>query len=870
MKITLIQFFCTISTSFLLLIFSLKISAENLPLNSATLFISQDEKIYLSTDKPYYSAGENIWCKGFLVNEVTLIPDCRSQFIYVELTNQFDSVCNRIKLKKDSNGFFGHIKLNPQLQEGYYELRAFSKWMLNFSTDFIFRKTVYIGNDINKKISCKIKYNLSSDGKCTVNCRFTNTFDFPVKDTKIKVQQEGDQQSKKAKGYQTDSEGNIHFEIDTALVNKNILFSANTDGLNFKYKEVIPSFKKDFDIQFFPESGTLLADEVQSIAFKAIGTNGLSINITGQVFDDSNREITTFKSINNGMGNFSIQPQSGKSYYAVVQSASGINKTIKLPTVQTNGIVLKILFNRNAEIIYQVINHSQLTNDSLTLIIQSRGKFLFAVPLKKPTGKIAESTLPEGIISFSVISPEGNILSERLYFSRNFRSPVCKMTSDKSFYAKRDMVNLNFNILSDSGKPFHGDFCVSITDQELVMQDSLAANIQSGLLLTSDLKGYIETPGAYFRNNSMLIRMKTDILMQTQGWKKYHQINLSSTNKPKYFLEQGQYLSGIVHNILNKPAKKINVAAVILGQQAFNSSKTDENGQFLIEGIDFTDSTDIYLRAFSKNSLIDVQIHPDSDYFPPITNRILVKRDTTTKVLNNYLQTVKEKFYSEEGLLYVNLDEFTVKGTSRKHEPLNIYSGLADNLISEDRLKAMPGATLLSVLLTFPGVMPDGKSVSIRGQGTPLFLLDGIQVDFEELTFLLLNDIAEIALIKGAGTAFLGTKAMNGVISVTLKSGARAHKAPLTSMTHAMPLGYQKPEEFYVPKYEVDSILQKTHSDLRTTIYWNPKIKTDSVGNFNLNFYTADKAHNYTVTLEGISNDGEICRFTDLIKRENK
>ena len=155
MKISFNHFLRTLSISYLLFIFIFKISAKEEVLHSSTDFIFQDEKIYISTDKPYYSAGEDIWCKGFSVNETTLVPNCRSQFIYIELSNQFDSVCNRIKLKKDSTGFSGHIKLSAQLQEGYYELRAFTKWMLNFSDDFIFRKTVYIGNDINKKISCK-------------------------------------------------------------------------------------------------------------------------------------------------------------------------------------------------------------------------------------------------------------------------------------------------------------------------------------------------------------------------------------------------------------------------------------------------------------------------------------------------------------------------------------------------------------------------------------------------------------------------------------------------------------------------------------------------------------------------------------------
>jgi|GEM_PF-3502841 len=43
------------------------------------------EKVYLHTDKPYYSAGEDIWFKTYLVNATTHLPYTKSRFVYVEL-----------------------------------------------------------------------------------------------------------------------------------------------------------------------------------------------------------------------------------------------------------------------------------------------------------------------------------------------------------------------------------------------------------------------------------------------------------------------------------------------------------------------------------------------------------------------------------------------------------------------------------------------------------------------------------------------------------------------------------------------------------------------------------------------------------------
>lgn len=83
------------------------------------------------------------------------------------------------------------------------------------------------------------------------------------------------------------------------------------------------------------------------------------------------------------------------------------------------------------------------------------------------------------------------------------------------------------------------------------------------------------------------------------------------------------------------------------------------------------------------------------------------------------------------------------------------------------------------------------------------------------------------------------------------------------------PLGYQKHTEFYVPKYDVDSVLTNLKSDLRTTIHWNPNLVADSTGNIHVQFYTADKENNYSIILEGTINEGEICRYTGYIRRES-
>ena len=76
-------------------------------------------------------------------------------------------------------------------------------------------------------------------------------------------------------------------------------------------------------------------------------------------------------------------------------------------------------------------------------------------------------------------------------------------------------------------------------------------------------------------------------------------------------------------------------------------------------------------------------------------------------------------------------------------------------------------------------------------------------------------------------------------------------------------LGFQKPAEFYAPKYETPA--ENVKPDLRTTIHWQPNITTDEHGKASFSFYTANAPATYTVVIEGVTADGKIMYKRDKI-----
>ena len=833
------------------------------------------EKVYLQTDKPYYSAGEDIWFKAYLLNSTTLENSALSKFVYVELIDKRDSVLYRVKIKNDMFGFSGHITLKLGVQTGYYSLRAYTYWMQNLGRDFFFKKTIFIGNTIDDRFTSHIVYGDPVGGFIPVSVEFTNSSHEPIRGKKVELVQNWKSADKKKFPLVTDDNGKIGWQMKVdSKDNSKKSIDVSFDDEKYKSTLYVPEFNSEFDVQFFPESGVMLNNVFQTIAFKVIGKNGLSTSVFGKVFNNKKEEVADITTLNKGMGKFVMQTHPGETYYAIVKSGEGIRKRFELPKSHETGVVMRLVYNKG-KIMYEVTNNTNIQDKSLYLLLHSRGKVYAIQSLRNLRGQISESLLPAGIASLSVIDSLGYTYCERLTFVRNFNLPVISMESNKLTYSKHELVDLNLNLKSALGKAIDGNFSISVTDSHVVKQDSLADNILTNLLLTSDIKGYVEDPGSYFVDNTAITREKTDVLMLTQGWHRFNTADVvkSVNNKPKFYAEAGQVLSGKVKNILNGPVKRCDVVAISSSyRNMFGTSKTDSLGRFLISGIEFPDSTSFVLKANKAGSFADVEIIPDVDNFPDSESFIPVslKANTLTDK-SEYFKQSREKYYNEGGMWVISLNEVTVKARKNSNTNKSYYTGMGDSQVTTEQLELYKNLTLMNLLMTLPGVQVNGDKISIRGS-SPLILIDDMEVhDISEFSYLTAKDLASVDVFKGANTIIFGSRGANGVIAITLKKYENVKStSPLTSVARIMPLGYQKPVEFYAPKYAVGTLYRSQDPDLRTTIYWNPKLVADKNGNIHVSFYAADKANNYTVIVEGVSNAGEICRYVGVLRREDK
>ena len=99
------------------------------------------EKVHLHFDNTSYYCGDTIWFKAYVTQGADLQPTQLSRPLYVELVDQLGHVTDRQIVKIENGQGHGQIPLEKSGLSGYYEVRAFTKWMLAFDGQSYFSRT---------------------------------------------------------------------------------------------------------------------------------------------------------------------------------------------------------------------------------------------------------------------------------------------------------------------------------------------------------------------------------------------------------------------------------------------------------------------------------------------------------------------------------------------------------------------------------------------------------------------------------------------------------------------------------------------------------------------------------------------------------
>ena len=686
----------------------------------------------------------------------------------------------------------------------------------------------------------------------------------------------------------SDENGKVCIEIPPKEeFDQYIYLMLHDEKLKYPFYFYVPP-QYDYTLGFYPEGGHLIANTKQKIAFKAESTTIEPPQITGYVINGKKDTLCVFKSEHEGMGYFNVSATVNDSLQVITYDAYNNRKVFNLPLASSERVSLSVWKDERNLYCHLLIPENKEIKDPFYLLAHTRGNYIGAWSIERDSLlKLPVKQFSDGITQLTLVCQDSILLSERLVFI-NQPEPVFQLAISGKASEIRSQIKLGLRVLDEKWQALKGNFSISITDDYSVPQDTFAKNIKSELLLSSDLKGHIVNPAYYFQTQNSQCEKHLDLLMLTHGWRQFDS-EYSFRDKPDHslsFQESTMRLSGKVTKLFNRPATGEKILISHMEGSYRQIVCTDSIGCFsaILPEISSPNHPQITFEAkvLANRDTWKYKIDLDESFDFPNTILPYSHWCNISHLNMNHLKNIQELYIMVNGEKVYQLPEVSVLSSF----PLKGWQSF--RTIEQERIEQMKSKDVEGILIKTPGVFIEryenggvcrvrmitkdklNASFVEKGMGSianrvlspqtkqvNLFVNGKRITDIEEILRMNSQHVRSIDLIKRSKT--------NAIHLTTF----RANEPLPSSKTHIARVklyAYNKNVQFYAPKYSTEESRKIVNSDKRTTIHWEPNIRLNEKGEAGLSFYTADRPSTYTIVIEGVTDDGKVCRYVKQIK----
>jgi len=797
------------------------------------------EKVYLHFDNTNYYQGDNIWFKCYVTSGQNQLSQL-SKTLYVELLNPGGELIDKRILPIENGQCHGDFTLNHlPFYSGFYEVRAYTKYMLNFGEDVIFSRLLPVFN---------------------------------------KPKKEGDYEEKAMLKY-----GN------------------NSQFGNYPMERKKPEKGKSVNVRFFPEGGNLIQGIVSRVAFEATDEIGNPIDITGVVLDEKNQELCRFASYYEGRGLFAYTPSSGRQKAEV--SYSGKKYQFDLPAALPKGIYMETDNLSYPDSIGITLRKSELIPAGmLGLVVLNGGmyqsyRFVY-IKDNEIRFKIDKTKLPSGVSQIVLFNNKGDILCDRLVFTGKNDFLNMRVKTDRPAYKPYESINMEISVADRQAKPVHTTFSLSVRDgaNEVEYQQ----NILTNLLLMSEIKGYVRNPSYYFDSDDTVHRTALDLLLMVQGWRRYSWKQMAGIDSLdlKYLPEQGIETTGKVVSFVRQISKpNVDLSLLLLQKMEENEPVAKIVGSSVTDGLGrFSFASDVHgrwnmtLTATEKGQKKDYRILLDRVFSPEpkryrysdlqisIVGKITEYRNDE-KIPDNLFVTFRDSLFKIKKIqnipeVVINEKENTKEQDIRRNRSTSIaYYDVpleCDNFydrgeyVGDDLvlfLKNVNKDFLFKRNMQYDMLFYKQKWVLYIVDYQPVLIPD-VYYDLKRIKLSTVKSIyvnESQPIIARYITSHLNSPSILAenfgcVVFIETFPKGEITQEGAKGVRKTWLEGYSNAKEFYSPNYSV--LLPEP--DYRRTLYWNPDVTTDSSGIAKIQFYNNSSCKKLSISAETVTQEGKI------------
>lgn len=452
------------------------------------------EKVYLHIDNNCYFRGDTIWYKAYVVRADNHRITDMSRIVYVELVSPDGLVVERQKLSVSPDGYGnGDFILYDSLYSGYYELRAYTKWMMNFKVS---------GRDYSRRY----REQFYNDEMAADFFRDFGTVYSRVIPVYEPVGNSGDYGRRYITGRP-----------------KQRLDAVRKPGLS---------------VSFFPEGGRLVRGIPCRVAFEATDEEGRNVDVEGTI---GGVRVSTSHC---GRGVCEVMvPETGE--LSADFTYDGKSYRFALPDASPDGVSLRVDGGR------YVLRNASSQSRNLAVATLCRGVLRDFRTLDVPCGgesviDMDMSLLPCGVNNVVVFDERCRIVADRLFFVRGKEAVSGKATLSSS---GGELPPFSRGAVSIHAPRGTRSLSVSVRDASTSDATYPAGNIMTDLLLSSELRGFVANPGYYFESDDSIHNMALDLLMLVQGWRRYDVGEMHEESMMRYKPEKGLCVEGSVYKV---------------------------------------------------------------------------------------------------------------------------------------------------------------------------------------------------------------------------------------------------------------------------------------------------------------------------------
>ena len=857
------------------------------------------EKVYLHFDNTGYFENETLWFKAYVTRTDNGKPTDLSKVLYVELLDPSGDVLETQKYPIDSLGqSHGEMKLDTLFGSGFYEVRAYTRYMTNWGVNAVFSRVFPI-------------------------------FNAPAEEGKY------DDLTIKTRLYK-------HRDPNNRDRSDSLYLNAIDEGIHSN------DLLKTVSVQFYPEGGHLVRGKKSRVALLAVDDNGNPYSGEGFVLNEAGDVLASVHTDSLGRGLFNVTPDGSPLSFQMRNLEKSDRKAFQnfsLPEAREEGCALSLdavsdsmsaTLQCTPGLCGSLIGYALMHDGSITYCDTAVARPLIEIDLDR-------QKMADGVSQLTVFDSKGEILAERLFF-------VCPDadTSDSIRIVEKTgrlkpcgKVELELQAQPNASLSF------SAMDAQ-TMTNGSQGNMQTWMLLSSEVRGYIHNVGYYFEADDEAHRRSADLLMLTQGWRRYDWELMTGQKdfEKAQPIEDKFYVFGKLNVYRKKnPVNDVKLEAFLYnheGQSLTGETVTDADGNyaFALPFMDGEWKMQIYTKKKNKKGKekretyyvgIDRQfspraryitpqeaeiLHPlkanaflpspeadfpdeDEDEFIPITKKDHVLQNVTVKAKRRYFTNDDWKYKNEAwgrqfATLHYDIDKELDAILDRGEAEPTLFQFLCrkNALFNNPEAKNLPyPRDTLYTDESDKHFIIEGK-LSYANRPIKWIVDNGetsVALDLEGIDNILLKDtekvlsspvnlveygndekFAAVTSNVGAIMDLLFPIYMSDIKSVFIvpeskkeTSGAvriylyTHQKLPTESQkgvrsTHFQ--GFNKPSTFQMEDYSIIPPM----ADFRRTIYWNPNVKTDAQGKAKVEFFNNSTCQEMYISVEGMTEDGKV------------